>query len=46
MALLLDRVRRDDIVGTIAGEDTIFVVARTTTEAESIMEEFHALMLG
>ena len=46
VALLLDRVRRDDIVGTIAGEDTIFVVARTTTEAESIMEEFHALMLG
>ncbi|GAA0511274.1 arginine repressor [Deinococcus depolymerans] len=46
VALLLDRVRRDDIVGTIAGEDTIFVVARTTAEAESIMEEFHALMLG
>ncbi|PIG97285.1 arginine repressor [Deinococcus sp. UR1] len=46
VALLLDRVRRDDIVGTIAGEDTIFVVARTTAEAEIIMEEFHALMLG
>ncbi|PTA67638.1 arginine repressor [Deinococcus arcticus] len=46
VALLLDRVRRDDIVGTIAGEDTIFVVARTTADAESIMEEFHALMLG
>ncbi|ACO44958.1 arginine repressor [Deinococcus deserti] len=46
VALLLDRLRRDDIVGTLAGEDTIFVVARTTLEAESLMEEFHALMLG
>lgn len=46
VALLLDRLRRDDIVGTIAGEDTIFVVARTTTEGEELMEEFHALMLG
>lgn len=46
VALLLDRLRRDDIVGTIAGEDTIFVVARTTEEGEALMEEFHALMLG
>ncbi|KQR27258.1 arginine repressor [Deinococcus sp. Leaf326] len=46
VALLLDRWQRDDIVGTIAGEDTIFVVARTTTEGESLMEELNALMLG
>ncbi|WP_034385956.1 arginine repressor [Deinococcus sp. YIM 77859] len=46
VALLLDRLRRDDIVGTIAGEDTIFVVARTTAEGEALMEELHALMLG
>ncbi len=46
VALLLDRGQRDDIVGTIAGEDTIFVVARTTTEGEALMEELNALMLG
>ena len=46
VALLLDKLRRDDIVGTIAGEDTIFVVARTTAEGEALMEELHALMLG
>ena len=46
VALLLDRLRRDDIVGTLAGEDTIFVVARSTAEGEELMEEFHALMLG
>lgn len=46
VALLLDRLRRDDIVGTIAGEDTILVVARTTEEGEALMEELHALMVG
>lgn len=46
VALLLDRWKRDDIVGTLAGEDTILVIARTTSEGESLMEEFNALMLG
>ncbi|WP_293911966.1 arginine repressor [Deinococcus sp.] len=46
VALLLDRLRRDDIVGTIAGEDTIFVVARSIVEGEALLEEFHELMLG
>lgn len=46
VALLLDRWKRDDIVGTLAGEDTIMVVARSTHDGESLMEEFNALMLG
>ncbi|WP_414656512.1 arginine repressor [Deinococcus sp. VB343] len=46
VALLLDRWKRDDIVGTLAGEDTILVIARTTQEGESLMEEFNTLMLG
>ncbi|WP_425147628.1 arginine repressor [Deinococcus sp.] len=46
VALLLDRLRRDDIVGTIAGEDTIFVVARTVQDGETLMEELNELMLG
>ncbi len=46
VALLLDRLRRDDIVGTLAGEDTIFVVARSVAEGELLLEELHALMLG
>ena len=46
VALLLDRRRRDDIVGTIAGEDTIFVAARTIAEGEELMEELNALMIG
>ena len=46
VAFLLDRMRRDDIVGTIAGEDTIFVVARSVHEGEVLMEELNELMLG
>lgn len=46
VALLLDKLRRDDIVGTLAGEDTIFVVARSVAEGEALLEEFHELMLG
>lgn len=46
VALLLDRLRRDDIVGTLAGEDTIFVVVRSVGESELLLEELHALMLG
>ena len=46
VALLLDRLRRDDIVGTIAGEDTIFLVARSVQEGEVLMEELNELMLG
>ena len=44
IALLVDRLRRDDIVGTLAGEDTIMVVARTVVEAEALQEELDDLL--
>lgn len=44
IALLVDRLRRDDIVGTLAGEDTIMVVARTVAEAEALQEELEELL--
>ena len=46
VALILDRLRRDDIVGTLAGENTILLVARTTADAEALVEELHELMMG
>ncbi|RTR26517.1 arginine repressor [Deinococcus radiophilus] len=46
VALMLDRLRRDDIVGTLAGENTILLVARTTAEAEALVEELHEIMMG
>ncbi|TBH20927.1 arginine repressor [Thermus thermamylovorans] len=45
IALLIDRLRRDGIVGTLAGEDTILVVGRTEGEAEALEEEFGQLLL-
>lgn len=44
IALLMDRLRRDDIVGTLAGEDTIMVVGRTVAEAQSLQEELEGLL--
>ncbi|HGY08973.1 MAG TPA: arginine repressor [Oceanithermus profundus] len=40
IALLIDKLRRDDIVGTLAGEDTILVIARTAADAEKIVDDF------
>ncbi|PZA08888.1 MULTISPECIES: arginine repressor [unclassified Meiothermus] len=45
IALLLDRLRRDDIVGTIAGEDTILVVARSTADAEKLQDEMEGYLI-
>ncbi len=46
VAFFIDKLRRDDIVGTIAGQDTILLVARTVEEGEALLEELHGLMLG
>lgn len=45
VAYLLDRMNRDDIVGTLAGQDTILVVARTTDEAGALLEDLQELLL-
>ncbi len=46
VAYLIDKLRRDEIVGTLAGQDTILLVARTVAEGEALLEELHGLMLG
>ncbi len=45
VAYVIDRLFRDDIVGTLAGQDTIFVTARTVLAASSLLEEFTDLMM-
>jgi transcriptional regulator of arginine metabolism len=45
VAYVLDRLFRDDIVGTLAGQDTIFVTARTVLAATVLLEEFTELMM-
>ncbi len=44
IALLIDKLRRDDIVGTLAGEDTILVVARTVEDAKKLLEELEGFL--
>ena len=44
IALLMDRLRRDDIVGTLAGEDTIMVIGRTVADAKALQEELEGLL--
>ena len=45
IAYLLDRLRRDEIVGTLAGDDTILVVARTEEAAQALEDEFAGLLV-
>lgn len=44
IAMLLDRIRRDDIVGTLAGEDTILIIVRSKAQAETLEEELADLL--
>jgi len=44
VAYLIDRLKRDDIVGTLAGQDTILIVSRTTRDAERLLEELQELL--
>jgi transcriptional regulator of arginine metabolism len=45
VAFVLDKLDREEIVGTLAGQDTILVVGRTTRAAEQLLEEFDALLV-
>ena len=41
---LIDAMKNPDIVGTIAGDDTIFVVLRTNDRAEMLRSELESLI--
>jgi len=45
IALLIDKLKNDDLVGTLAGDDTILVVARGEREAERLQEYFEGLLV-
>ena len=44
IAYVIDKLDRDDIVGTIAGQNTILVVARDTSTAAELLDEFEDLL--
>jgi transcriptional regulator of arginine metabolism len=43
VAIEIDRARSPDIIGTIAGDDTIFVAARSDNRARTVLERLRAL---
>lgn len=44
VAAALDAMKFSEIVGSIAGDDTIFIAARTVEDAQGLMEKIHALI--
>ena len=44
VAAALDAMHREDVVGTIAGDDTIFVLLRTEIQAKEFAGSFAKLM--
>jgi transcriptional regulator of arginine metabolism len=44
VAFVLDKLERDEIVGTLAGQDTILVIARTNEAAVELLDEFEELL--
>ena len=45
IALLIDKLKNDDLVGTLAGDDTILVVARGEKEAERLLRYFEEMLV-
>ena len=40
----IDKLRWDEIIGTIAGDDTILVIARANEDVPSVMARFRQMM--
>ncbi len=46
IAYIIDKLERDDIVGTIAGQNTILIVARSKGVAEELLSEFEDILVS
>lgn len=44
VAFIIDKLDRDEIVGTLAGQNTILVVARSNAAAEELLNEFETML--
>lgn len=43
LALEIDRARLDEVMGTVAGDDTVFVAARNPAQARRLLKRFRAM---
>ena len=41
---MIDKLEREEVVGTLAGQNTIMVIARSSAEAETILDDFEAFL--
>lgn len=44
IAFVIDKLEREEIVGTLAGQDTILIIARDVVSAERLMRDFEELL--
>lgn len=44
ISYVIDKLERDDIVGTVAGQNTILVIARSSKVAAALLDEFEDLL--
>lgn len=44
IAYVIDKLDRDEVVGTLAGQNTILVICRTVEAAERMVDEFDELL--
>lgn len=44
IAYVIDKLDREEIVGTLAGQNTILVIARSTEGAATLIDEFEGLL--
>ena len=42
----IDSMKWPDVMGTIAGDNTLLIITRSNEAAQAIMEKFHALLNG
>jgi transcriptional regulator of arginine metabolism len=44
IAYVIDKLDREEIVGTLAGQNTILVIARSSADAEALLDDFESLL--
>lgn len=44
ISYVIDKLERDEIVGTVAGQNTILVITRSSKQAKELLSEFEALL--
>ncbi len=44
IAYVIDKLERDEIIGSLAGQNTIMVITRGSADAETILDELEGLL--